>query len=51
MATYNTPIQYLKKAIDSVLNQSYPYWELCIADDASSDEHVLQLLNDVNFQG
>ncbi len=44
MATYNTPEAYLKKAIDSVINQTYPYWELCIADDASHDKHTLHLL-------
>ncbi len=44
MPTYNTPAEYLKKAIDSVIDQSYPYWELCIADDASSDGNTLQLL-------
>lgn len=35
---YNTPKRYLKEMIESVLNQSYPYWELCIAD-ASDAEH------------
>ncbi len=44
MATYNTPEAYLKKAIDSVIDQSYPYWELCIADDASHDKHTIHLL-------
>lgn len=44
MPTYNTPIQYLKKAIDSVLAQSYTHWELCIADDVSSDTKMLEML-------
>ena len=44
MPTYNTPIEYLKKAIDSVVGQSYPYWELCIADDASDDNETIYLL-------
>ncbi|MHB1601415.1 MAG: glycosyltransferase family 2 protein, partial [bacterium] len=35
MPVYNTPEEYLKKAIESVINQTYPYWELCIADDDS----------------
>lgn len=46
MATYDTPVEYLKKALDSVLEQSYPHWELCIADDASNDTEVLQLLTE-----
>ena len=44
MPTYNTPKTFLKKAIDSVIRQSYPYWELCIADDASEDEELLHIL-------
>ncbi|MCK5677768.1 MAG: glycosyltransferase, partial [Flavobacteriaceae bacterium] len=45
MATYNTQDQYLKKAIDSVINQSYPNWELCIADDASNNNKTIEILN------
>ena len=44
MATYNTPKEYLKQAIESVLMQTYPYWELCIADDASDDENTIHTL-------
>lgn len=44
MPTYNSSILFLKQALDSVINQLYPHWELCIADDASSDLEVIQLL-------
>ena len=44
MPTYNTPREYLIKAIESVINQTYPNWELCIADDASSEIHVKEIL-------
>ena len=40
MPVYNTDIGYLEKAIHGVLDQTYPYWELCIADDASPDQTV-----------
>jgi O-antigen biosynthesis protein len=46
MPTYNTPERFLRAAIDSVLNQAYPYWELCIADDASTEPHVRRILED-----
>ena len=44
MPVYNTPGNYLKRAIDSVIDQYYPHWELCIADDASPDDSVWELL-------
>lgn len=37
MANYNTPIEYLSQAIDSILNQTYENFELVIIDDASTD--------------
>jgi len=40
--TYNTKIRFLEACLDSVINQSYPNWELCIADDASPDAAVVQ---------
>ncbi|MFM0499350.1 glycosyltransferase family 2 protein [Paraburkholderia caffeinilytica] len=44
MPTYNTPERWLRKAIDSVINQVYDHWELCIADDNSSDPSVRKTL-------
>lgn len=37
LPTYNTPGRWLARCLDSVLGQVYPHWELCIADDASTD--------------
>jgi len=42
--TYNTEAIFLRACIDSVIAQSYPNWELCIADDASPKPHVRQIL-------
>ncbi len=44
MPVYNTPEQWLVKAIDSVRRQLYPFWELCIADDCSPKSHVREVL-------
>ncbi|MBP2294389.1 glycosyltransferase [Azospirillum rugosum] len=44
MPVYNTPEAYLREALDSVLAQLYPDWELCIADDASTAPHIAPLL-------
>ena len=40
MPVFETPEKFLREAIESVLGQAYPDWELCIADDASRCPHV-----------
>ncbi len=42
---YETPEIWLRRCIESVINQAYPRWELCLADDASSAPHVRRLLD------
>ena len=44
MPVYNPPLSMLEDAICSVQDQLYPNWELCIADDASTDLSVRKLL-------
>lgn len=46
MPVYNPPEGYLRMAIESVFDSVYPYWELCIADDASTAKHVKPLLKE-----
>lgn len=46
MPVYNTAETFLRKAIESVLAQSYPFWELCVADDASDLPHVREVLEE-----
>lgn len=36
--TYNTPTNLLKEMINSVINQTYSNWELCIADGSDSNQ-------------
>jgi GT2 family glycosyltransferase/glycosyltransferase involved in cell wall biosynthesis len=44
MPVYNPPLEFLNRAIQSVADQVYENWELCIADDASSDPEVKPFL-------
>jgi O-antigen biosynthesis protein len=46
MPTYDTPERYLRAALDSVRAQLYPHWELCVADDASTEPHVRAVLEE-----
>ena len=46
MPVYNPPPDLLEQAIQSVLDQVYPHWELCIADDASTDPRIKILLQE-----
>lgn len=47
MPSYNTAI-YIEETIQSVLNQTYPNWELIIVDDCSNDntDEVLEKIKD-----
>jgi len=44
MPVYNTDPRWLRRAIDSVLAQIYPHWELCISDNASTLSEVRDVL-------
>lgn len=44
MPVYNPEPKYLREALDSVLAQTYPHWELCIADDASTNPETGTIL-------
>ncbi|MFO1488663.1 MAG: glycosyltransferase family 2 protein [Verrucomicrobiota bacterium] len=40
LPVYNIDDRWLRLALDSVLNQLYPDWELCVVDDCSPRPHV-----------
>lgn len=44
MPVFNTDRRWLRKAIESVRQQIYPHWQLCIADDASTNEATIACL-------
>lgn len=44
MPVFNTQADILKEAIDSVINQTYPKWELCIANGSPDNQQINTLL-------
>lgn len=46
LTTYNTKIEYLRKQIDSILNQTYTNFTLIISDDCSPNEEVRIVLKE-----
>ncbi len=44
MPVYNPCVEFFIAALDSVLAQNYPHWELCIADDASTDSSISEII-------
>src|SRR5262249_34793800 len=44
MPVYNPNLVHLSSVIDSVRAQIYENWQLCIADDASTDASVAPIL-------
>ena len=47
LPTFNSNLNFLTQAIESVEGQSYPNWQLCIADDASTDKDLLDYLKEL----
>jgi glycosyltransferase involved in cell wall biosynthesis len=45
MPVFNPPVDFFVSALDSVLAQHYPYWELCIVDDASTDGKIREMID------
>ncbi|MEY2509864.1 MAG: hypothetical protein QOE26_627 [Verrucomicrobiota bacterium] len=44
LPVYNPELRFLEAAIDSIRDQIYERWELCIADDASTDPQIRPFL-------
>jgi GT2 family glycosyltransferase len=43
---YNTNARWLRACIESVKNQAYPHWQLCLADDGSTNAETLYVLRE-----
>ena len=48
MPVYNVDLQWLTKGINSVRNQLYKNWELCIVDDGSSNRNTVDFLKSIH---
>lgn len=44
MPVYNPEQPWLRRALDSVMGQVYPHWELCVCEDGSTERHVTETL-------
>ena len=44
LPAYNSDARWLRRAVDSVRDQLYPHWELCVVDDASTETRVWKTL-------
>jgi glycosyltransferase involved in cell wall biosynthesis/GT2 family glycosyltransferase len=42
---YNVEPKWLARCVESVRDQIYPHWELCLADDASTDPALVRYLD------
>jgi GT2 family glycosyltransferase len=51
MPVYNTPLVYLKEAVESILNQSDPDFKFVIVDDGSTLPEVIWYLNHLYSKG
>lgn len=41
---YRTPVLFLEQMIESVRSQTYPFWELCIANASPEDEQMAEVI-------
>jgi len=50
MPVYNIDPKWLDLAIKSIENQWYDHWELCIADDKSTNSDIIEYLQKINHE-
>ncbi len=46
MPVFNAPEKYLREALESIIEQIYPNWELCLADDCSTEHYIRDVLEE-----
>ena len=45
---YKSHLKWLRKAVASVLEQIYPNWELCVVDDGSNSEEIINYFHELS---
>ena len=45
LPVYNPKRAWLEQALDSVMSQTYPHWELCVCNDGSTEDYVEEVLS------
>ncbi|MFA7678475.1 MAG: glycosyltransferase [Candidatus Dojkabacteria bacterium] len=45
---YNVDLKWIKKAVQSIKEQIYTNWELCLADDASTNTKLVEYLKEIS---
>jgi O-antigen biosynthesis protein len=48
---YNAPVTWLDECVQSVVEQWYPHWELCLYDDASTETATIEYLRALEKNG
>lgn len=48
MPVFNVEVKWIKEAINSIKDQIYTNWELCIADDASTNQDLKKYLETIS---
>ncbi len=45
LPVYNPKRAWLEQALDSAMSQTYPHWELCVCNDASTEAYIEEVLS------
>ena len=47
MPVYNSPVKWMRRAVESLQEQFYTNWELCVVDDGSPSKEHLRILSEM----
>lgn len=44
---YNTPVKFFNELVDTITNQTYTNWELCLADGTAKETEITEICNEL----